>query len=134
MFKNISIFSNQNISWVQNISILSVYITRIFIKVWYILIRIQNSENYSNQLVTTFNAARQSSTASSHTFWVIYLSGSNKTKKGSLETALLHIFFFLGGGGRVYIEKEYNPIDKNNYEMSSHTFLYSQSIQRKILL
>ena len=47
--------------------------------------------NYTNQSGTDFNAKRQVSTAISHIFGVLRLSGQYFSVKGCLETTLSHI-------------------------------------------
>ena len=76
-------------------------VTRIFIKVEYIFICIQSIKIFFNHFIVTkesgisFNAARESSTASSHNSWVLKIIRSIYYKKESSETTLSHISWVL---------------------------------------
>ena len=73
------------------------------------------------------NAARESSTASSHNFWVIYLSGQYAITKGYKETTMSHISWIL------YLSGIKSNI-KNIYELPYDTFVESHSSQEHTLL
>ena len=72
-------------------------IIRIFSKIEYIFVCRPSSKMFFNhftrkkQIGNKFNAARQSSTALSHIFWVFYWSGTYLIEKGSSQIILLQM-------------------------------------------
>ena len=90
-------------------------ITRIFNKVEYLIICVRSIKKFlivllvRNQSGTNFDAARQSLTASSHIFWVLYWSVKKIDKRSSKIN--LHTF------REFYIDHEHKEMQENIYLM-----------------
>ena len=112
-------------------------ITRIFVKIEYILNCIQSSKKILiillviNQSGISFNVVRESSTLSSHIFWVIYLSGQYTIKEGSFRgNSIIHFWSFILIRNRIWYKKaSFNCFITH---CLSHKALRSKSFYKRI--